>query len=127
MKSALGSILRHRSMRKGASFVVLVVAALPLLASAQVRAPAEREFQITKISKNLIPTPDYGPGKYRAAANVQWLEVEVEFNAAPEWTDELTLKYYILFNGRLLTGDVTHINIPGGLNRSVMYVLECPT
>ena len=71
MKSALGSILRHRSMRKGASFVVLVVAALPLLASAQVRAPAEREFQITKISKNLIPTPDYGPGKYRAAANVQ--------------------------------------------------------
>ena len=90
---------------------------------AQVRAPGGREFQITKISKNLIPTRDYGPGKYRAEPNVQWLEVEVEFNAAPEWTDELTLKYYILFNGRLLTGEVTHVNISGGLNRSVMYVL----
>jgi len=32
-------------------------------------------------------------------------------------------KYYILFNGRLLTGEVTHVNISGGLNRSVMYVL----
>ena len=96
---------------------------LPFAIQAQVRAPGAREFQITKISKNLIPTPDYGPGQYRAAANVQWLEVEVEFSAAPEWTDELTLKYYILFNGRLLTGEVTHVNISGGLNRSVMYVL----
>src|SRR2546423_13226648 len=96
---------------------------LPLQMQAQVRAPGGREFQITKITKNLIPTPDYGPGQYRAAANVQWLEVEVEFSAASEWTDELTLKYYILFNGRLLTGEVTHVNISGGLNRSVMYVL----
>jgi len=110
-------------MRKSVSFFVFAVAALPLLAFAQVRAPAGGEFQITKISKNLIATPDFGIGQYRPEANLRWLEVEVEFNAAPEWTDELTLKYYILFNGRLLTGDVTHINIPGGLNRSVMYVL----
>ena len=89
----------------------------------QVRAAAGREFQITKISKDFIPSPDYGIGRYRPAANERWLEVQVEFNAALEWTDELTLKYYILFNGRLLTGEVTHTNIPGGLNRSVMYVL----
>jgi hypothetical protein len=49
--------------------------------------------------------------------------VEVEFNAAPDWTDELTLKYFILFAGRLLTGEVTHTNISAGLNRSVMYVV----
>jgi len=42
---------------------------------------------------------------------------------APEWTDELTLKYYILFDGRLLTGEVTHTNIWSGLNRSFMHVL----
>ena len=47
----------------------------------------------------------------------------MEFNSATEWTDELTLKYYILFNNRLLTGEVTHTNIHRGLNRSVMYVL----
>src|SRR4051812_38484194 len=104
-------------MRTGIRLFFLVSFVLPSLALAQVRAPGGREFQITKIIKNLIPTPDYGPGRYRADPNVQWLEVEVEFNAAPEWTDELTLKYYILFSGRLLTGDVTHVNISGGLNR----------
>jgi hypothetical protein len=110
-------------MRAGLRLTFFVFWILPLAIQAQVRAPGGREFQITKITKNLIPTPDYGPGQYRAAANERWLEVEVEFNAAPEWTDELTLKYYILFNGRLLTGEVTHVNIPGGLNRSVMYGL----
>jgi hypothetical protein len=35
----------------------------------------------------------------------------------------LTFKYYILLNGKLLTGEVTHTNIPAGRdNRSVMYV-----
>ena len=96
---------------------------LPFSVLAQVRGPAGREFQITKITKNLIATPDYGIGQYRPAGNERWLEMEVEFNAAPELTDEVTLKYYVLFNGRLLTGEVTHINISAGLNRSVMYVL----
>ena len=94
-----------------------------LLAAAQTRPPAAREFQITKITKNFIPTPDYGIGRFTGASNERWLEIEVEFNAAPEWTDELTVKYYILVNRQLLTGDVTHVNIPAGLNRSVMYVL----
>src|SRR5256885_8223887 len=104
------------------SFLVLY-SLLIFAAQAQVRAPGGREFQITKISKNLVATPDYGIGQYRANANERWLEVEVEFNAAPQWTEELTLKYFILFNGRLFTGEVTHINIAAGLNRSVMYLL----
>jgi hypothetical protein len=96
---------------------------LSVATQGQVRAPGGREVQITKITKNLVATPDYGIGQYRVTANERWLEVEVEFNVAPEWIDELTLKYYILFNGRSLTGEVTHVNISGGLNRSVMYVL----
>jgi hypothetical protein len=49
--------------------------------------------------------------------------VEVQFTATPQFTDELTFKYYILFNSNLLTGEVTHVNIPAGReNRSVMYV-----
>src|SRR5216110_1067045 len=84
------------------------------------------DFQITKITKNLISTPEFnygGGGQYRINQRDRWLEVEVEFVAAPDWTDELTFKYYILFNGSLLTGEVTHVNIPAGReNRSVMYV-----
>ena len=84
------------------------------------------DFQITKITKNLISAPQFsysGAEQYQTNQRDRWLEVEVEFSAAPEWTDELTFKYYILYNGRLLTGEVTHTNIAAGRgNRSVMYV-----
>ena len=84
------------------------------------------EFQITKISRNLITTPQYtytGAQQYQANQRDRWLEVEVDFSSAPEFTDELTFKYFILINGKLLTGEVTHTNIAAGRdNRSVMYV-----
>jgi hypothetical protein len=90
---------------------------------AQTRAS---DFQITRITKNLISTPQFtynGAEQFQTNQQLRWLEVEVEFTAAPEWTDELTFKYYILFNGKLLTGEVTHTNIAAGRgNRSVMYV-----
>ncbi len=97
---------------------------VPLIACAQTRTAAE--FRITKITKNLVSTPQFaysGAEQHQTNQRDRWLEVEVEFAAAPELTDELTFKYYILFNGNLLTGEVTHVNVPAGReNRSVMYV-----
>jgi len=97
---------------------------LPVIASAQPRAAVD--FQITKITKSLVSTPQFaytGAPSYQTNQRDRWLEVEVEFAAAPQLTDELTFKYYILFNGNLLTGEVTHVNIPAGReNRSVMYI-----
>ena len=101
---------------------------LPLTAFAQpiVQQSATAEFQITKITPDLIPTPQFtfgGGAQRQTNQRDRWLEVEVEFKATPELTDELTFKYYILFNGTLLTGEVTHVNIPAGReNRSVIYV-----
>lgn len=97
---------------------------LPLAAVAQ--TGAGEDFQITKITKNLILAPQFaydGAPQHQTNQRDRWLEVEVEFKATPELTDELTFKYYIFFNGTLLTGEVTHVNIPAGReNRSVMYV-----
>ena len=84
------------------------------------------EFQLNKISRNLITPPQYtytGAQQYQTNQRDRWLEVEVEFGATPEFTDELTFKYFILLNGKLLTGEVTHTNVAAGRdNRSVMYV-----
>jgi hypothetical protein len=84
------------------------------------------EFQLTKITRNLIASPEFnysGAEIFRTNTRDRWLEVEVEFTAAPPLTDELSFKYYILLNGKLLTGEVTHVNIPAGRElRSVMYV-----
>lgn len=96
---------------------------IPLTAFTQGRAS---EFQITKITKNLISSPQFtytGAQQYQANLREMWLEVEVTFNAAPEVTDDLTLKYYILINGKILSGEVTHTNVLGGRDRrSVMYI-----
>lgn len=92
---------------------------------AQTRAPGP-EFQITKIAPNFISSPQFtytGAEQYQTDQRDRWLEVEVTFSATPEFTDELSLKYFILFNGKLLAGEVTHVNIPAAReNRSVMYV-----
>ncbi|MEO5720481.1 MAG: Amuc_1102 family pilus-like protein [Chthoniobacterales bacterium] len=110
---------------KPAAFVfVLVLFGTVQSISAQSRPPVE--FQITKITKNLITAPQFtheGAQQYETDRRALWLEVEVEFAAAPAWTEELTAKYFILLNGKLLTGELTHVNVPAGRElRSVMYV-----
>jgi hypothetical protein len=101
----------------------VAIALFPLNAHGQGRS---NDFQITKINKNLITNPQYtysGAEQYQANQRDRWLEVEVEFTAAPDFTDELTFKYFILVNGKVLTGEVTHANIAAGREkRSVMYV-----
>ena len=85
-----------------------------------------RDFQLLKIASNFISSPQFtytGAQQYVADLRERWLEVEVTLAATPEFSDELTVKYFILFNGRLLTGEVTHTNVPAGReNRSVIYV-----
>jgi hypothetical protein len=85
-----------------------------------------RDFQLLRIAPNFISSPQFtytGAEQYVADLRERWLEVEVTLAATPEFSDELTVKYFILFNGRLLTGQVTHTNIPAGReNRSVIYV-----
>jgi hypothetical protein len=116
---------RHLVMKTNLRFVLLVAWLLPLAAFAQGRGPGT-DFKITKITRSLISAPQFaytGGQSYQTDQRDRWLQVEVEFTATPELTDELTFKYYILFNGSLLTGEVTHVNIPAGReNRSVMYV-----
>lgn len=101
---------------------------------------ATTDFEILKITPDLVTTPEYnvslGPKNKRVQKNKDWLELEVSFSwqpraAKPEFLDDLTLNYYVLLNnksreypqGTLLTGTVTHVAVPQakGLN-SVMYI-----
>ena len=106
--------------------VWLITVCLGLLAHLSLAQAPGGEFRLTKITKNLITVPEYaytGAQQHRTNQADRWLEVEVEFSAAPEITDELTLKYFILLNGKLLAGEVTHAGVMAGKeNRSVMYV-----
>jgi hypothetical protein len=85
-----------------------------------------RDFQITKINREFVTTPVLAYAGGEAAPRGQggrWLQVEAEFALAPAFTDELTVRYYILFNGNIFKGEVTHVNVPGGRERrSVIYM-----
>ncbi len=116
---------RHLIMKTNLGFILAALLVFaPLPGQTQVRGPGD--FQITKITKNLISTPQFSYGgaeQHPPSEAERWLEVEVEFAAAPAFTDELTVKYFILFNGTLLTGEVAHVNIPAGRDRrSVVYI-----
>ncbi len=97
-----------------------------LLGSAGAAFAQRSDYDIIKISPAVVHTPEFqlSSGDVKRTGKVgQWLEVEVNFSARPESTDELQFKYYILFAGKLLEGDVTLVDIPKGRDLySVMYV-----
>ena len=111
-------------MKRTGVISLLSLSALVPGAMAQPRTAVD--FQLLKITTNFVSSPQFtylGAEQFQADQRERWLEVEVTFASTPDFTDELTLKYFILFNGKLLTSEVTHVNIPAGReNRSVMYV-----
>ena len=87
---------------------------------------AAGQFQVTKITKNLISSPEFrysGAEQFVSNQQERWLEVEVEFTSTADFADDVTIRYFLLVNGTVLTGEVTHTNIPAGRERrSVMFV-----
>lgn len=83
-------------------------------------------FQITKINKNLITAPQYAyVGGEQITSNQRdlWLSIDTEFTSTLEVADDVVFKYFVLIGGKVLTGEVTHMNILAGRGlRSVMFV-----
>ena len=121
---------------KTALFSLVLAAA----AASAVQAQQNTEFQIAKITPDLVTTPEYsinyGPKNKKVPKNKDFIELEVSFDwqpkaKLPQFLDDLTLNYYVLLNnkskeypkGTLLIGSVTHTAIPQakGMN-SVMYI-----
>lgn len=103
---------------------VCAISAFALVASAQ-SLVGPGSVKINKVSPAVVKTPEFNltSGPTKRSKTGDWLEVEVEFETKPEDIDELTFKYTILFEKKLLDGEVTHINIPKGRDHySVMYV-----
>jgi hypothetical protein len=92
---------------------------------AHAQAAAAREFEIKKVAVELIQTPQFsvtGPPQ-KAHKPAQWVEIEVEFDAKPEFSDELVFNYYVFLNKRLFVGQVSHVNVEKGMAlHSVMYM-----
>jgi hypothetical protein len=105
-------------------FFFVAVAALTIAAQAQVPV-GPNSIKLGKVQPAAVKTPEFNltSGPQKRSRSQDWLEVEVEFETVPEVIAELTFKYTILFEKKLLDGEVTHVNIPKGKEHySVMYV-----
>ncbi|MEO7933645.1 MAG: Amuc_1102 family pilus-like protein [Chthoniobacterales bacterium] len=83
------------------------------------------DYVVKKVNVEFINTPEYQfTGTQRRSDNREkWMEIETEFDATPEFTEELTFKYYVQINKNVYTGEVTHVDIAGGKGLfSVMYI-----
>lgn len=104
---------------KALSLTLALVMGLAVCAEAQVGG-----YKIESITPAVIPTPEYQfRGTDHRSKPEDWVEIEVKFSAQAEFTEELTVKYYVLLANVLLTGSVKHINIAAGRELySVIYV-----
>lgn len=103
--------------------LTLLSCAIPCLAAPVPGA----EFAIKKVDVDgSLSSPDYQLANGNAAPKwtaQKWVKLEVTFEAVPDFTDELTFTYYVLFGDRLLVGHVNHVNIGKGHDlHSVMYI-----
>ena len=110
----------------------LRILALPVLlcwlsASPSARSEINTDFQITEISPQIIQTPtfNYSSAPLRTVRSKNWLSIDVTFTWQPSqanqnFADDVTVDYYVLLanrnaerpQGTMLTGEVTHMNVP---------------
>ncbi len=106
------------------SIVTAVTTSMTFAQSASPRGAPEtdlqRLFEIRRITYDLVKPPrnreaTTGGGASGSALRDRWLQLEVEFSTMMDWTDDLTVKYFLLAGeGRdvmLFGGEVTHINV----------------
>jgi len=102
--------------------VLLVQVICTSAIQAQGRAP---DFVVKAVNIEFISTPEYqfSGTQRRADTREKWMEIETEFEATPEFAEELTFKYYVQINKVVFIGEVTHVDIAAGKGLfSVMYI-----
>lgn len=83
------------------------------------------DFTVSKVTVEMISTPEFQftGTQRRSDTREKWMEIEAEFEANPEFTEELTFKYYVQINKIVFIGEVTHVDIAKGKGLySVMYI-----
>lgn len=108
--------------------VALLVGLLAMSASAQ-RA-GDIPLEIRELEVDTMRTPEYNVnGVQNRAGRREWLVIATQYETKPEWIDELTFTYYVLFNDeearppyKLFRGEVTYTNIKEDRHMSRMYM-----
>jgi hypothetical protein len=110
--------------------IALSLVALTGSAWAQGGGSRDGDFRIVRLTPAFVDTPDIQGGKKQGVMGgtpTKWLRVEVEFSSAPDWADNVDLRWYIQTAGDknpvVFADSVTHINVKKGAHHySVIFM-----
>jgi hypothetical protein len=113
----------HRRLALFTASLLLVAILAPEVVRAQA-APAGRiPISIRKVEMEQLETPLFSVrGPNQQTPREKWVRIFAEFDAEPEWTDDLTFNFYLGVRGKaetapplsLFKGAVTYVNVPQG-------------
>ena len=105
--------------------VISLLAIVAFGSSAFAQAPVgPGSVKLGKVQPAVVKTPEFNltSGPTKRSKNADWLEVEVEYETKVD-IDELTFKYTIQIEGKLLDGEVTYVAVAKDKEHfAVMYV-----
>lgn len=108
---------------KTPALFLLAIAAFGLHAFAQ--APVgPGSVKLGKVQPAVVKTPEFNlsSGPTKRSKNADWLEVEIEYETKMD-IDELTFKYTLQIEGKLLDGEVSYVAVAKDREHyAVMYV-----
>ena len=115
----------------GIAFGAIALAAL-LSSPATAQAPAGvNPLGRIKVSGSLVRSPEVQAKSYTSVnpKKVEWFQVDCIYETKPEWTDEMSLTFYVLMRTAdqrepfiLLKGEETYVHIMKGVHRAQAYV-----
>lgn len=101
----------------------LAILALGLHSFAQAPVTAA-SIKLGKVMPAVVKSPEFqlSSGPQKRSKPADWLEMEIDFETKVD-IEELTFKFTVLFEKKLLDGEVTYVNIAKDKNHyAVMYI-----
>ena len=116
-------MFKENSLMKTPALSLLAITALGLHALAQ-SPVGPGSVKLGKVQPAVVKTPEFNltSGPVKRSKNADWLEVEVEYETTMN-IPELTFKYTMQIEGKLLDGEVTYVAVAKDKEHfAVMYV-----
>ncbi len=107
-------------------FAIAIAASLALPVAILAQAPpGPGSVKLGKVALEFQSSPEFTlkSGPVKRSKNLKWLEAEIDYDVKAQEIDELTFKFIALVEKKLLTGEVTYVNILKGTDHyAVMYI-----
>lgn len=113
----------HRRLVCFSAILLLTAVLVPEITRAQAAPAARIPIAIRKVEMEQIETPLYNVrGPNQQPTRKKWVRLYAEFDAEPDWSDDLTFNFYLAVRGKAETappfsvfkGAVSYVNVPKG-------------